>query len=257
VALPGAQAGVTALPVLPVSASLGGESGVLNDVTGITSLTSSGPGGCTATLALTAEADAMIGVMLNTPCIRSGRVVLHHAGLTFTAKTSADGIVALSLPAFETEAEVLALDAQGELARASVAVADAAAMRRFALSWMSEDVIDLRINEGDLVFVSRNEASDVLGNQRLMGFGDRSVATPMLAKVYTYPADPATKVEIQVEIGVTPANCGRDIAVDVIAGRSGMSDTSKVSISIPPCDAAGDILVLKNLAPDTKIAADN
>lgn len=251
------QVSPSASSVFPVSASLGGVNDIQAEVTGITSLAASTAGGCAATLALTAEANAMIGVVLTAPCNPGERVVLRHSGLNFTARTSADGVVAVTLPAFEVEAEVFVFDSQSELARASVTVAEAAEVRRFALGWMSEDVINLRVSERDMVFVSNGGTRDAKGYQKIMAFGDGTVATPILAEVYSYPADAEAMVEIQVELSVTPGNCGRDIALDVLTARNGVIETSKVSVAVPPCDAAGDILVLKNLAPDTKIAADN
>lgn len=239
---------------LPVSASLSGVVDPLADVTGITSLASSAKAGCKATLTLTAESGAMISVELSAPCHAGEAIVLQHDGLKFAAKASDAGRVTVTLPAFETEAVVSASVAGDELARAMIVVPDAAAVRRFVLGWATDDIIDLRVTEGDRVFVSRSGTGDA---QRIVALGDRTLPAPMMLAAYTYPTDPKLSVSIQVEIAVTPGNCGREVVADVISAADGQTAISKVSIAVPPCDTAGDILVLNNFAPDVKIAADN
>lgn len=253
----GASDPLSAKPALPVSASLSGAADPLADVTGITPLASSATGGCATTLSLSVEPDAMVNTVLTAPCNGGEAVVLAHDGLKLTVKTSAQGIASVSVPAFETEAVISASIGGTEIARAAIAVPEAAKVRRFVLGWSSDDVIDLRVTESDRVFVSRTSTGEAQGRQRIIALGDRTVAAPMMAEVYTYPADPKAEVSIQVEIAVSPGNCGREIVADVIAAGNGRTEISKVSIAVPTCDAAGDILVLNNLAPDLKIAADN
>lgn len=79
----------------------------------------------------------------------------------------------------------------------------------------------------------------------------------MFAEIYTYPADPTAAVDITLEVMVSPQTCGQIITVETILTSSGTVQVSEIPVEIPPCDATGDILVLKNLAPATKIAASN
>jgi hypothetical protein len=62
-------------------------------------------------------------------------------------------------------------------------------------------------------------------------------------------------VRIYLEAAVTPDTCGRVITGKTLDLRQGsrlrMMD---LSLPMPDCDALGQLLVLKNLLPDMKIA---
>ncbi len=251
---------VLAATGLPLSASMA--SGLrVPAVTSITSVAATTPDGtatkCTPTLALTAMPGAMLNILLSAPCHRGERIILRHAGLNFTARVSVDGELMLELPALETDALVTAFFRDSEVILGSVSVPDVAEIQRFAVQWSAADVFDLRISEGDHIYVGAREARNKTGGQKIRTFGDTLVDQPMFAEVYTYPADPAAKVEIVVEVRVTPQVCGRDISAETILSSAGMVEVSTIPVAIPPCDAAGDILLLKNLAPAMKIAAAN
>ncbi len=257
IAAPGAALAASGLPL---SASLASGLG-LSKVTDITAVAATTPDvaatECTPTLGLTAQSGAMLAVRISAPCHRGERIVIRHAGLNFTARVSVEGDLALELPAFESEALVTAFFRGSEVLLGSVTVADAAAIQRFAVQWAGADVFDLRISEDDRVYVGTHEARNSAGGQKIRSFGDPLVDEPMFAEVYTYPADPDTKVEIVVEVAVTAQICGRSISAETILSSSGIVDVSTVPVSIPACDASGDILLLKNLAPAMKIAAAN
>ena len=82
--------------------------------------------------------------------------------------------------------------------------------------------------------------------------GNGSVDLPMLAEVYTYPE--AGKTEVVVEAEVTEATCGREMLGETILSSRGAIEVQELTLAMPDCLAMGDILVLKNLAPDTKLA---
>jgi hypothetical protein len=245
---------------LPLSASMA--SGLRgSDVTDITSVAATTLGGtaavCTPTLGLTALPDAMLDLRINAPCHRGERIVIRHAGLNFTARVSEDGQVALALPALEADALVTAFFRDAEVVVGSVNVPDVAKTQRFVVQWTAADVFDLRISEGDRIYIATREARNQSGTQKIRTFGDTLVDQPMFAEVYTYPADTDAKVDIVVEVTVTPQVCGREISAETILSSSGLVEVSKIPVKIPACDAAGDILLLKNLAPAMKIAAAN
>lgn len=245
---------------LPLSASLA--SGLrTSEVTGITAVAAITPNEarteCAPTLDLAVQPGAILTVAISAPCHRGERIVLRHAGLNFTARISIHGTLSLEMPALEAEALVTAFFRDSEMVLGSVSVPDVAEFQRFALQWTADDVFDLRISEGDRIYVGSREARNKSGVKKIRTFGDTLVDRPMFAEVYTYPADPDTKVEIVVEVVVTPQHCGRSLAAETILSSAGMVEVSTVPVSIPACDAAGNILVLKNLAPDMKLAAAN
>ena len=249
---------VAATPAVPASASLGV---AVPEVTGITSLAASMAGvaapDCGGRLTLRAEPDAMISGVLSAPCHPSERVVVRHDGLSYTARIAPDGTLALQLPALSTEAVVSILLPDDAVIEASVAVPDAAASHRFGLQSVAGASFDLRISKDDQIRVSAGPADLAAGPQGVMTLGDASVDDPMVAQVYTYPTDPAAQVDVAVEVRITPETCGTEVTAESIVADQGTVKVTVVSIAIPACDNTGNILVLNNLAPDTKIATDN
>ena len=250
--------------MLPASASLtsGGTAAIgLVDVTDLTSIAAPMPErdglDCKANLSLIAEPDAMIVVGLSAPCNRGERVVLRHAGLNFTARTSVEGALMLRLPALEADGVVTVYLAASEVVIGSVAVPDMAAVRRFGLQWTNDDVFGLRINEDSRIFVASGNATDDRGGKKVIALGDRSVEEPMFAEIYTYPTTPVSDLELLVEVSITPEVCGQDVFAESIFADGGIVTISPLTVPIPQCGAEGDILVLKNLAPNMKIAAAN
>jgi hypothetical protein len=249
---------------VPTSASLTSGEGFLiggSEVTAITSLAASSDGGeaqdCTPVLALAAGPDAMISVSLSAPCNRRERVVLSHAGLSFAARTSVDGSLNVALPALEAEALVSVYFAQSEMVIGSVSVPDIATVQRFALQWTRDNAFTLRISEDDNIFVGGRDGRNTSGGQKIIALGDTSVDQPMFASVYTYPSEGVAEVDVVVEVAITPRTCGQRLLPEAIVSDAGKVTVEQLQVLIPNCDAAGDILVLKNLAPDLKIAAAN
>ena len=77
----------------------------------------------------------------------------------------------------------------------------------------------------------------------------------MLAQVYTWPADVTVPSEVVIEAAVTDLTCGRELLGETVASVTGTVTITDLTLATPDCDAVGDILVLKNLAPALKIAA--
>lgn len=210
---------------------------------------------CPMTLDLMAEAQAMIGLTLVAPCHAGERVVLRHAGLVITAQTNATGSLFLALPAMATAAEVSVLFADQTSVASRIEVPELASMRRFAVQWIAEDAFQLQALENGATFGSPGHMSaENPGDGALRILGEAGVDRPMMAQVYTYPVDPQARVEVIVEAAVTETTCNRDLLGETITSVGGKVTVTDLTVATPPCDAVGDILVLKNLAPDVKIA---
>ena len=87
--------------------------------------------------------------------------------------------------------------------------------------------------------------------------GDSTAKNPLLAEVYTYPADPAAKPEIIVESAVTDATCGRELLGETLNAIGGQVFVTELTLAMPDCSGIGDFMVLKNLVLDLNIAAAN
>ena len=221
---------------------------------------------CTIGLGLTPQPGAMIGLSLHAPCLPDARVVLRHAGLAVTAQTDARGALTTQLPAFMVQAQVEVMFADGSKADAAITIPDAAQMKRFAVQWQDKDAFAIHAFDGDAAYGDAGDvtaanpgAVPVPGLPVAGGFmtvlGDARVAVPLLAQVYTFPLRPLNVPVVVVEAEVTPATCGRELLGETLTSSAGQVAVMDLSVVMPDCGAIGDFLVLKNLVPDTKIAA--
>jgi hypothetical protein len=89
--------------------------------------------------------------------------------------------------------------------------------------------------------------------------GDAATDNPLLAEVYTFPADPAAKPEVVVEAAVTDKTCARELLAETLSSSSssGSVFVTDLTLAMPDCDAVGDYLVLKNLFLDLNMASLN
>ncbi|MDT8857683.1 hypothetical protein RNZ50_22075 [Paracoccaceae bacterium Fryx2] len=213
---------------------------------------------CPVQLDLVPQPGAMLGLTLLAPCRAGERVVLRHAGLAVTAQTSATGALFLTLPAMDREARVSILFGDGVTADAEIAVPDLAGMRRFAVQWLDRDASQLHAFEGAADYGTPGHiAAATPGKPGAGGFltllGDAGVTLPMQAEVFTLPRH--SDARIVIEAAVTEATCGRDLLGETLISSAGRTEVTELTVAMPDCSAIGDILVLKNLVPDLKIAA--
>lgn len=211
---------------------------------------------CPASLGLTAQPGAMIGLSLTAPCNRAERVVIRHAGLSFTARTGPEGTLHVQFPALQKDALVAVYLEGSAIVLGEVVVPDLGGLRRFALQWDSPARFDLRVAEGDRLFVGTAGQSTELLGQKIVSLGTASVTDPLLAEVYTYPTT-RTDVTLTVELRIGPETCGRTLSTQILTLDGTQVQISDYPVAVPLCGTSGDILVLKNLAPDLKLATPN
>lgn len=222
---------------------------------------------CAPLLDLTAEAEGMIGLVLTAPCHKEQRVVLSHAGLAVTARTTASGSLFALLPALETDAAVAVKFGDGQRVEAHIAVPEATQLRRFAVQWQGIDGFGIHALEGGASYGQPGDISAANPHVPLPGLpaaggyltllGDSSTDLPLLAEVYTFPAKPETRVDLLVEAAVTPATCTGDLLGETVSSFGGTAQSTDLTVAMPGCDGVGDYLVLKNLAEAPKLAAAN
>lgn len=248
----------SAAAAVPESASLRTPSETrLGTVTGITSVAAeaSSPAvqGCEAQLALAPLPGAMIEARLTAPCNRGERFVVRHSGLSFAAQTRADGVATVVLPALRTDAMVAVYLHDSRLVLGRVTVPDAASYARYAISWDSPLEMELRVTDGDRVLIGSPSVSGA--EQGVFALGQPMLPSPVLARVYSVPGKDLGTADITGELLITPATCGRTLRVETVHSAGGVATTTEHEIAVPLCGTAGDILVLKNLAPGLKLAA--
>lgn len=222
---------------------------------------------CAVTLDLMSEANAMIGVTMLAPCHGNERVVLKHGGLAVSGLTTPNGALFTGIPAMEQAARIEVLFSDGERVEATIDVPEVADLRRFAVQWQAEDAFQVHAFEdgagyGDAGHVSGADPHrPAVGAPAKGGFltllGDSTTENPLLAEVYTFPADPDADPDVVIEAAVTDATCGRELLGETLNSLGGTVAITDLTVAMPECDAVGDYLVLKNLAPDLNIASVN
>lgn len=222
---------------------------------------------CDVTLDLMAEPNALIGITLIAPCNPNQRVVLRQGGLAVTAQTTSTGALFTAIPAMETDAQVEVSFVDGTKASAGISVPDLSSLQRFGVQWQGDDAFQVHAFEGGATYGQSGHVSaadphrPVPGLQATGGFltllGDATTENPLLAEVYTFPADPAAKPEVIVEAAVTEKTCGREMLAETLTSTGGSVFVTDLTLAMPACDAIGDFLVLKNLVLDLNMAAAN
>jgi hypothetical protein len=220
---------------------------------------------CPASLDLSVTENAMLGVTLIAGCHPNERVILKHAGLAISAKTTLTGAVFADLPALQKSAEVEVLFKDGSRISSSIDVPEIASVRRFAIQWQADDAFQLHGFENGAGYGDKGDVSGANPNRPASGvpalggfisvLGDSTTETPLLAEVYTYPTDASANPDVVVEAAVTPTTCGRELLGETLLSLGGTVTTSDLTVAMPECDAIGDYLVLNNLVPDMNIAS--
>lgn len=217
---------------------------------------------CNTALSLRQEPGAMIGLVLDAGCRPNERVVLRHAGLAVTGRTDADGRLASALPAMAADGQVEVLFTDGTKVRSAIAMPETVLMRRFGVQWQGAPAFVLHGFQdgadygqaGDISPLNPGQTTAVSGGFLTL-LGDVSVASPLMAQVYTYPMDPMISADVVVEASVNGATCGHDLLGETLLSERGGAVTEDLILAMPDCTAIGDFLVLKNLATDMKLAA--
>ena len=215
---------------------------------------------CAITLDLVPQPDAMMALSLLAPCHPEERVVLRHAGLAVTAKTSATGAIVSVLPAMTPLALVEASFGNGDKASAILAVPEAANVQRFGVQWQQSDSFQLHAFENGAGYDQPGHISAAFtGTPGQTGFvtllGDASTELPLLAEVYTF--GPSETVDVVLEAAITAQTCNREILGETILSIDGKVSIADLTVAMPGCDAVGDILVLKNILQDMTVASAN
>jgi len=214
---------------------------------------------CRATLDVLPGANGMLDLTLLSPCMPSTRVVLRHGGLAVTGRTSTGGALFTSLPAMDASGEVSALFPDGSIAR-SAAPVDLSGVQRFAVQWMADDRFGLNAYHDGAAFGTPGHVhAGAMGQADaatgwLMPLGDATVDLPMLAEVYTWPANP-TDIAIDLQAPVTEATCDRELLGETLESRAGVVLRADITLAMPDCTAVGDFLVLNNLLTGMTTAA--
>jgi hypothetical protein len=243
---------------LPMTASLdvSPEAGVgeLIGITSVAATTSPAAGDhCRPVMQLTAVDGAMIHLSLSAPCNRNQRIVVRHSGLSFATRTHTDGMATVLFPAMKSDATVAVYLPEARLVLGKVMVPEVAGYSRLAVMWEWPAEVALRVTDGEKILVGT--APRIGGEEPLvMSLGSPDVQSPVMAQVYSVPGRDLDHRLLMGELRITPASCGRTLRLETVRSDAGVASIEEQSVPVPLCGTAGDILLLKNLGADLKLA---
>jgi len=173
------------------------------------------------------------------------------------------------LPALQQTARFELQFENGTSVEVSVPVADASEFERVAVQWRGPADLSLHAFEGDADHSTPNHAHGArpYGPARstlpdagfLTQLGNSDLPDGWRSDVYTYPRTGGMRanfVEIVLEASISQATCGRRVLAETMHTAHGGPDRAvDLAISMPGCEDVGDVLVLKNLVPDVRLAA--
>ena len=234
--------------------SQSGTSGIglplLSDITPVAgTIDATGQDGCAVKLALAPAPGAMIDLALTAPCNPGERVVVRHSGLSFSAVITGEGQLRLRLPALEVDALVATYLEGSEIVLAKVKVPQAAGYFRFVVQMPFPSQFDLRAKEGEQVYVSGTVGVDG-GQRRILTLGTMKSANPLLSQIYSVLKADLSAPELTVELRISGETCGKILPAETILSNGGVISRKRFDVTVPPCGASGDILLLKNLLAD-------
>lgn len=209
---------------------------------------------CTDKISAASEPGAMIRVEIDASCRPNEAAVLRHAGLGVSLVTSPEGKATLLIPALKAQAEIGVEFNDGTTLAAKTQVPDLAGLNRVVLQWQDTAELSLHVLKPGAVIGGKGHISAATPGEAnakgdfLTQIGDSAAPVPMLAEVYTYPADGKDR-RIVIQAEVTNWNCGQvadGVATMLRAGETGAVHTD-VTFAMPTCDATGDFV---QMVPD-------
>lgn len=216
---------------------------------------------CPIHLDLVPQDGAMLGVTLVAPCHAQERLTLSHAGLMVTAKTSVTGSLFTSLPALDMAGKVTVTFSDKTTEDAMMPMPELQDMQRFLVQWSGDDRFALNAfrdgaTYGEPGHLTAQPLAMLDGiteaGAAVVALGDPTVPLPLMAEVYTLPAD--GKAELTVEAQVTAQTCGRELLGEMLDSRDGKVSVQDLSMAMPDCDALGGFIVLNNPRADLTLA---
>ena len=180
----------------------------------------------------TAGAEAMIAVDIASTCHAGQTAALRHAGLAILVSLDGEGRFSGVIPALDEKGEVEAIFATGRSVDAAAPV-DLSGLSRVALvtDAGAKVMLSAYLPDGDRVAA-----------ETVTGAGDGGADT-ILAQVFSGTAAP-DRPRYAIEAQITAESCGAEIGGTVATLHDGSTTVAPWSITMPDCDAVGDMVVL-------------
>ncbi len=202
----------------------------------------------------------MIWLEISAPCLPDQKVTVSHEGIDVDWTLDARGRLSVDLPAFSVAPRVIVRFADGTDDNAVIAMPNVTTLFRAALAWNGPQVLGLHALEAGAVFGGQGHTHSGAAGQvtaenaegYLVRLGDGSGA---MAEVYTLPRGRADGLRLSADAEVTSATCDKRTTVSGLQMDAlGGTVVRVVTLSMPTCDALGDIVSLGTLFQPVQLA---
>ncbi|WP_375687796.1 hypothetical protein [Pseudooceanicola sp. LIPI14-2-Ac024] len=226
-------------------------------------------GDCPVTLSAEPTIAALVALSFQARCAPYAPVTFAHEGMTFRETTNSTGRIAIAVPALAENARFVATLDDGAGAEAAVPVSslifyDRAVLATPGPSGLSLHALEFTSDHADAGHVWSGAPRDPSIAARgeggfLLVLGDPALDDAALAEVYTFPsgtARTAGDIALSVEAEVLDTTCGTPVSATVLQVTGGARvKRQHLALTMPACDAVGDLLLLKTPLDDLKIAS--
>lgn len=198
---------------------------------------------CTVKMDVAPKRGALLDIAISAPCKPYETVRILHAGLSFDVGLSLTGQAQVTMPAMAYSSEIDTIFEDQTRLSTPVVMPELAEYVRIAVGW---DHLDARI-EGDAPRFLPLDAY-------VLGDGPGRVL-----QILSHHLDPESRsgvIRLSVRSEVTAQNCKASQQAQVLQHFPGTPATRySMELAKPGCHRIGDNLVLKNILPDMKLAA--
>jgi hypothetical protein len=199
---------------------------------------------CDTKLAIHPTREAMLHVTLSAPCRPDQMVRISHAGLEFDLRLPMTGERAFHLPALEAPARVTLRFLDGVEVVEAVDPGPLDAFMRVALQVSADDALRLKASARGSLPVAETRLGDDGGG---------------MVQIISHHIDPDRQrgvIRLALEAKVLADRCDRPSHAKVVERLPGLPLRQYgISLGAAGCDRVGDILELKNILQDLKLAA--
>ncbi len=206
---------------------------------------------CTPQLTAQDTFDALIEFTVTAPCHPHERLVISHADLAYSAYTSDTGTYSAYLPALAETARIDVFLGETEFLQATVTVPEADAHYRLVLQWTGEARFGLHAYHRGAAFGEEGHLHALrpfdpeIEEAFLISLGEQRGQEPMLAEIYSVPAELAQTSRLELELQFQAAQCAQELSAYVLHTGAGIrSEVKEVGFATPACPSEPGISIM-------------
>jgi len=214
---------------------------------------------CDLRVLATASDMAMVDLTLDAPCQTEASFAIYHQGMTISAMTDDLGLAQLSIPALNEHALFIVTFEDGASTMAQAFVSDMNDYDRAVLQWQGAHGFELHALRQSAGYGEDGHIWKGVNGSAETGMVASFTNGDYAAEIYTYPAGQSSStssIQLNVEAVIQDQNCGKVINAQAIQiGPNRTTGITDLEMTLPDCNAVGEILVLKNIYEDLTFAA--